>query len=430
MFRNLILACCVATSLAACASANKRYEQGQDLLRAGRPAEAAERYIQALKKDSRLDSARAGLKVSGAAAIEGYLRAAADPATQPDAAAENFLAIDDLSRRALEVGIFLVPPDDYDARRRAAFDRAINDDIGDAPLLATQRQFANALSRLSRASSAFQPSAAQQASIGTAGAQVALAWGRADTTDHLYRSAWSRVTPLVNQQGLSRAITEDARALQAAALARGTKRVAVLPAWATVSARRELPDEVLPALADGLQENPWANPPAFITLVPQYQLDPDLRRRGFGQRPLTPDEAARVGRTVGADLIVITEVDSAARQESGVRTTRRPARTRSGVDTAYFIDEGTARLFARATFGILDRDGQRLSEYQSVTATTTTPFSRIRYAGDYRSLDLRLSERESFERAATDRDLARAFAAAMSPRLGDAVMAELLRRIP
>ena len=76
MIRQLSIAFALALSLTACASANKRLEQGQELQRSGRPAEAAERYIQALKKNSRLDSARVGLRTAGAAAIEDYMRVA------------------------------------------------------------------------------------------------------------------------------------------------------------------------------------------------------------------------------------------------------------------------------------------------------------------------------------------------------------------
>ena len=420
----------VALSLAACASANKRLEQGQDLQRSGRPAEAADRYIQALKKNSRLDSARAGLKAAGAAAIEGYLNTAANPATQPDGAADAFVAIDDLSRRALDVGVFLVPPNDYDARRRAAFDKAIADDISDAPLLTNSRQFANALARLARASNVYQPSQRQATDIGNAGAQVAVAWGRSDMNDGQFRSAFSRVDPIVNAQGLSAALIDQARTIQADALARGSRRVAVLPTWATVNAHRDLPDETLPALQDAMLNTPWTAPPQFVILLPPDQVDRDLRRMGMGRRTLTSGEAARYARTVGADLVVVPEIDSVYRQDVGVRSTRRPVRTRSGIDTAYYLDEGTARLYGRTTYVIFDRDGQRVSEYQSVNATGSAPFTRVRYSGDWGALDLRQADRELFTRGAGDRELVNSFVSAMSPRLGDAVFAEVVRRIP
>ena len=427
---GITLALALGLALAGCASATKRLEQGQDLQRAGRPAEAAERYIQALKKNSRLDSARAGLKSAGAAAIDGWLRTAADPATQPDAAAESFIAIDDLSRRSLEVGIFLVPPDDYDARKRAAFDKAIADGIADAPLLSAQRQYANAMNRLRRAATAYQPGPAQATAIGNAGAAVSIAWARADTTEGQYRAAYERVDQVPNIPGLSGAMIDDVRALQAAALSRGTRRLAVVSPSATVNARRELPEDALPTLGDALLESPWATPPRFVSMLSPTDVDRELRRLGLARRSLNTTEAARLARVVGADWAVLTEIDSVRREDMNVRVTRRPARTRQGIDTAYYIEEGTSRLFGRATYVVIDRDGQRVSDYQSVTAAATAPFSRVRFAGDYRSLDIRLSERDLFTRGSDDRELVRAFAAAMSPRLGDAVFAEVVQRIP
>jgi tetratricopeptide (TPR) repeat protein len=428
MIQKLSIAIAVAVSLAACASAAKRVEQGQELQRAGRPAEAAERYIQALKKDQKLDSARVGLRTAGAAAIDGYLRAAADPMANPYAAADAYVAIDDLARRSLEVGIYLVVPNDYNTRRRAAFDNAIATVVADARQLAVQRQFADALNRLTRAGTAYQPTSAQSNAIGNAGADVALAWARADTTDGHFRSAFERVDPIPAIPGVSRAQTDEARAIQTAALARGTRRVAIVPPSATVAARLQLPDDALPSLSDALRENPWASPPRFVDLVPPDLVERELRGPG-GRRTLSASEAARLGRTLGADYVVISEIDSVRRVESGVRVTRRPARTTRGVDTAYVIEEGTARLDAHATFVLIDQSGQRWTDYQPVTASASGSFTRVRFAGDYRTLDLPQAERDLFARGAND-ELARSFVGAMSPRLADAIFAEVGRRIP
>jgi hypothetical protein len=429
MIRKLSIVIGFALSLAACASAAKRVEQGQELQRAGRPAEAAERYIQALEKDQRLDSARVGLRTAGAAAIDGYLRTASDPVGNPYGAADAYIAIDDLARRALEVGIYLITPNDYADRRRAAFNKAIDNVVVDARQLAFRHQFADALNRLTRAGNNYQPSPAQASAIGSAGAEVALAWGRADTTDGHFRSAFARVDGVAAIPGVSRAQTDEVRALQTAALARGTRRVAIVPASATVAARLQLPDDALPALGDALRENPWASPPPFVQLVPPDQVERELRGLGLGRRTLTTTEAARLGRTLGADFVVIAEIDSVRRAEMNVRVTRRPARTTRGVDTAYVIEEGQARLDAHATFVLIDRDAQRWTDYQPVTASASGSFTRVRFAGDYRTLDLPQAERDLFARGSND-ELARSFVDAMSPRLADAVFAEVIRRIP
>lgn len=430
MIRQLTFVFGITLSLSACASANKRYEQGQQLQREGRPAEAAERYIQALKKDSRLDSARAGLRSAGGAAIDLYMRTASDPATQAPVAADAFLAIDDLQRRALEVGIFLPEPNGYAQTKRSAFDRAIARAVSDAPLLMAQGQHGEALGRLQRAATAYQPSAEQAVAMGGVGGDVMLAWARSDTAAGRFRAAFERVEPMPNLTGASARQIDDARSLQTAALARGTRRLAVVPAWATVAARIELPEDALPALSDALLEDPWRTPPRFVAIFPPDQVEREVRRMGMNRRTISSFEAARVARNVGADYVVVTEIDSVRRDDSGVRRTRRPARTRSGIDTAYVIEEGDARLYARASFVVIDRDGQRLSEYQTVASSASSPFTRVRYAGDWRSLDLRQSERDLFERSRTEGELARAFASEMSPRLAEAVYAEVARRIP
>jgi len=204
----------------------------------------------------------------------------------------------------------------------------------------------------------------------------------------------------------------------------------VLPAWGTVAARANLPDDALLALGDALNENPWLNPPQFIGMIPPDQVEREVRRQGLARRTTSSFEAARVARAVGADFAIVTEVDSVRREDLNVRVTRRPARTTRGVDTAYFVEEGTARLYTRATFSVVDREGSRAAEFQTVNASVNSQFTRVRYNGDYRSLDLRQAERDLFERARTEGDLARTFAGALSPRLADAVFAEVTRRIP
>jgi tetratricopeptide (TPR) repeat protein len=418
-----------AASLASCASATKRLEQGQQLQAQGRPAEAAERYIQALKKDSRLDSARVNLRVAGGQAIEQYLRTAAE-SMNPYTAADNYLAVDDLQKRALEVGIFLPGPNGYDAAKRTVFDKAIAAAVTDSRLLINTREYAEALRRLQRAATAYQPGPTQVTSLGGSGADVMIAWARADTAQGNFRAAYGRVERIGEVSGATQRQVDEARAIQAVAMSRGTRRVAVIPVWGTVAARTNLPDDALLILDDALNEDPWISPPPFVVMVPPDQVEREVRRQGMARRTLSSFEAARIARTVGADFAVVAEVDSVHREDVNVRVTRRPARTTRGVDTAYYVEEGTARLYARATFSVVDREGQRGTDFQSVSASTTSPFTRIRYNGDYRGLDLRQAERDLFERARVEGDLSRTFASAMSPRLAEAVFAEVSRLIP
>ena len=430
MIRKLSLACAIALSIIGCASANKRLEQGQELQAKGRPAEAAERYIQALKKDNRLDSARVNLRVAGGEAIDMWVKEATAPGTSPYAAADNYLAVESLQKRALEVGIFLPGPNGLDQMKRAAFDRAIAAAVTDARLLTNTREYAEAMSRLQRAASAYQPNPAQVTALGGGGADVMIAWAKADTAQGNFRAAYTRVERMGEVTGATQKHIDEARTIQTLALSRGTRRIAVLPAWGTVAARNNLPEDALLALGDAFNDNPWLNPPQFIAMTPPDQVEREVRRQGMARRTLSSYEAARVARSVGADFAVVTEVDSVSRQDINVRVTRRPARTNRGLDTAYYIEEGTSRIYTRATYSIVDRDGQRGTDFPYVTASVNSQFTRVRYNGDYRSLDLRQAERDLFERARVEGDLGRSFASALSPRLAEAVFNEVTRRIP
>ena len=72
-FRRAAALLALAALAAGCASAGKRYEQGLELEQRGRPADAAQRYIDALKKDRSLTEARTRLQESGTQAIDAYL---------------------------------------------------------------------------------------------------------------------------------------------------------------------------------------------------------------------------------------------------------------------------------------------------------------------------------------------------------------------
>ena len=132
---SLVALLALASVAAGCASAKKRYRQGQDLARRGDYAEAAEHYIQALRKDERHEGARAGLREAGDSAVAVYVRraAAADSGGRAVDGAELFLAADDLRRDARAVGTELSVPVNYSELRRGVFDHAL------AATLATAR---------------------------------------------------------------------------------------------------------------------------------------------------------------------------------------------------------------------------------------------------------------------------------------------------
>ncbi|HEU0055533.1 MAG TPA: hypothetical protein VFQ39_20235, partial [Longimicrobium sp.] len=181
-----------ALALGACASAQKRYEQGVELEQAGRPADAARRYIDALKKEPGLAEARARLQDAGDRAVDDFLaQSSAYAAAGQDAeAADAFLRLDDLRRDANEVGVRLNVPGDYAARRRTAFDGAIRRSLDDADASARQGDWSSAISRLERAAGRWEPSPNQRETLDGLRFDLTLGWADREMASGRYRSAY------------------------------------------------------------------------------------------------------------------------------------------------------------------------------------------------------------------------------------------------
>jgi hypothetical protein len=324
----------------------------------------------------------------------------------------------------------LALPPDYEARRRAALDRAIDAALGDAQSLAAGGRYDAAAERAERAAERWLPNGSQRARLAGARAAAHLAGARADTARGRFRAAYERAARVADYEGTAGDDAAQASALQAAALARGAVRVAVVPVWATEAARRALPDDALPALADELLEKPWTEPPRFVSLAPAPDVQRELRRLDLARRALSAQDAARLGGALDADYVVVAEVDSVHGAESNLKTTRRAAKTTNGADTAYTVEEGRRRVYARITYDLVDPETRRAVARQTVSATTSGDFKRARYAGDPRTLDLRRADRELFDRAAQDRDLARELAEDLSLQYARDLFETLLRRIP
>jgi len=432
--RHVVLTLAVPALLSACASASKRVEQGQKLEREGRAADAAARYVQALKKDRTLEGARAGLRDAGARAIDEWVRQAAadDSGGRSDRAADAFLAADDLRGDASALGVDLALPPDYAARRRFTFDRAIAAALDDARALAQGEKYDDAARRVERAAR-LAPNGSQLARLSAGRTDALLAWAHADTVRGRFRAAYDRAARALDFEGLAAPDSQRAQAVQAAALARGTRRVAVVPPWARESARRALPDDALPALTESLVDKPWTEPPRFVDLAPLPLVQRELRRLDLSRRTLSSSDAARLGRALGADLVVIAQIDSARREETNLKATRRAAKTSGGADTAYTLEEGKRRLWVRIAYDVVEPTTRAVLSSETVTASASKDFKRGRYAGDPRTLDLRRQDRDLFDRGAADRvdrDLVTDLVDDLSPQLARSVFGALLRRIP
>src|SRR6185295_10620437 len=105
-------------------------------------------------------------------------------------------------------------PTGYAERRRAALDKAIDNVVVDARRLAFRHEFGEAMRRLDRAASSYQPTSLQVNALGSGRAEVILAWARADTADGHFRAAFERVDGTGGIMGASSQQADEARAIQ------------------------------------------------------------------------------------------------------------------------------------------------------------------------------------------------------------------------
>jgi tetratricopeptide (TPR) repeat protein len=386
-----------------CMSASKRLDQGLRLEERGRAAEAARRYVDALRRDPGLAEARERLAESGALAIEQYLYesdAHAAAGAHPDAA-DALLQLDALRRDAASVAVQLVVPAGYEARRREALDRAVEATLAEAERLARAGRHADALARMERAASRWSPSAEDRRRIEEQRVATFFAWSERQAAGGSYRAAYQTA-----ERGLAVAVpgspgAERLREVQARALEAGTVRVAVLPVHADDDAARPLGAAFVRDLENELELGGWGVPPRFVEVIDPREVRAEARRYRGGDLRYVSD-AARLGRALDADLVVIVEIDSAAVTVLDERSERRTVRTRGGADTAFAVASGRREAWTRVRYTLVDVEGRSRLAQETHTARVTRPFREARYEGNWRQLLLGRDDQRLFE--ATSRD--------------------------
>jgi tetratricopeptide (TPR) repeat protein len=401
--RAAAIAALLPLALAAgCMSAGKRYEQGLTLEARGRPAEAARRYIDALRRDPSLADARARLQETGARAVDQALieaRAAAD-AGAPDDAAETLLQLDDLRRDAAAVGTELAVPADYAQYRRDVLDEAINGAVDESAALVENGRFGDALGRLDRVGR-WQPSQEQRRLTDQARLETYAIWMGSEGAAGRHRAAFDVGERAVQALGRQFPGMERIMEAQQAALDEGTVRVAVLPIQAARGAEGQLPASFLRDAENELEGGAWARPPAFVEIIDPVDVRREARRYGRGDL-MRPSEAVRLGRAVGADLVVAVEIDSVGFTESDAREERRTVRTRAGADTAFTVRSGRRQAWAQVRYVAIETDGSRTLFREEIVPEAARSFREGVFPGDWRQLLLSDDDRRLFNAAERD----------------------------
>jgi hypothetical protein len=202
--------------------------------------------------------------------------------------------------------------------------------------------------------------------------------------------------------------------------------VALLP----VVARRNVDARALPQLNVALLTEHWLRPPQWIAVANPADVERALRDRGIGSRVPNDGEASSVTRQVGARLGVSLAFDSVRYGERDIRRTRVAARTKSGVDTAYTVEEGQITVWGRVNWREVHASGD-LAEHGEVIGHGSVPFRRALYAGNWTDLDLKPSDRPQFEPRdlRSNQELTRQLARDLADGLAHDVFDAVLRRV-
>ena len=425
---SLIAALLPLTMAAGCMSANKRLEQGMKLEERGRPVDAARRYVDALRRDPNLADARTRLQESGRMAVDQYLAesGAAASAGAHDDAAESLLQLDALRRDAASVGVELAVPADYPRHRRAVLDAAIDDAIGESERLARSGRYGDALGRLDRVGR-WQPSPEQRGGADQARLATYSEWMDSESAAGRHRAAYDVAERAVNALGRQFPGMERLMEAQRYALEEGTLRVAVLPIAASRSAERALPASFLRDVENELEAGAWMRPPAFVEVVEPRDVRRQARRFDLDDLGYT-SEAARLGRAVGADLVVMLEVDSVAVTEPDPTRERRAARTRSGADTAYVVRSGRREAWTRVRYAVVSVPDRRIVTRDYVAPEASRSFREAEFVGDWRQLMLNDDERRLFDPSRRD-DVRATLMHDLSQRLAEQLARDVYARV-
>jgi hypothetical protein len=416
------------TMAAGCMSANKRLEQGMKLEERGRPADAARRYVDALRRDPSLADARVRLEETGRLAVEQYLaesEAASSAGAHVDAA-EALLRLDAFRRDVAAVRVELAVPADYAQHRRAVLDAAIEGSIDQGARLAETGRYGDALNQLERVGR-WQPSTEQRREVDEARLDTYSGWMAAEAAAGRHRGAYQVAERAINALGRQFPGIERLEEAQQYALDEGTLRVAVLPIAASRAAERALPASFLRDVENELEAGAWTRPPAFVEVIEPRDVRREARRFDLDDLGYT-SEAARLGRAVGADLVVMLEVDSVAITEPDPTRERRAARTRSGADTAYVVRSGRREGWTRVRYAVVSVDDRRIVTRDYVAPEASRDYREAEFAGDWRQLMLGDDDRRLFD--PSRRDDARAnLMLELSRRLAEQLSREVFEEV-
>ncbi len=415
--------------VAGCASTQKTFDKAVKAEEAGRFEEAANLYIEVLRKEPDWEDARARLTRTGSIVLENHL----DEASRLESESRYVAAADLLARtesfhlRATAVGAKLTLPQNFGNRRSRLENLAVRQLIAEGGKARDAGRWGEALALYDRALRRGSLTRTEAASVRESKAGVLTRWAEQALAEGRYRFAFDKAQEALDIIGIEHTLTPRLVSVQEGALEEGSAYVAVLPVASTENARREASMLFLNDLNDILVYDHWSQAPPFILVADPVTVRRDLRSIvGRGGRVVTRSEAVAIGRLANADWVVVPEVVKFQRSErrGGERTVKVKTRGRNSLDTTYVVVTTDLTLYTRADVRIYDVLSGRERFKGHVDVSVEERYEQGRYTGNYRDLDLSGSELQLFDaeehRARLDR---------MEGALADRLAGKLAERV-
>ena len=431
----LILSILAVATLSGCVSTEKRFEQAVNYEEEGNYIRAARYYLDVLKREPDMGSAREGLIRTGAIAVGNYMDQAKN--LELGGAFDDAISVlDDLDAfraEAAGTGVNLELPLDYANYRDRLAASAVNALIDQARVQEQQGDWEEAISLYDRVLNRYAIDVEQTEMITLSKANVYVQWGAREIERSYFRSAYTLGGKAIEILGESHPRAVAAFDLQDRALAEGTQYITFFPTTipddpethATVNLMQEFNDIMLYEF--------WGAPPFFIATTDPLQMRRELRRSS-ANAVLTPLQAIQIGQLLEADYVLLSRADQIDLDELRVREKTIDAKTRgrNSLDTTYVQQSYTARLTAKITYSLIEVESREEVESGTFSFDVSQRMERGIYTGDYQDLDLSYNEQRLFDEEELKEDIRNLedeLLDGLAPRFADEVFEEILSQI-
>lgn len=417
-----------------------RLDRGLTQEAEGEILQAALSYISALERDLTLQEASArleGLSPVLAEAWDGSVKEFL-ARENPLGAADVTLVMDQIVARAPGVGAFVPLPPGWDRQRRQVLDMGLDAALEQAESAAGAGRWGDGIQALSRAMERYEPTDKHSGELSDRWTDYLLGWAEADLQAGRAQAALGRFEEARGRLDWEDPRVDTAERGRSRAIDAATTRVAFLPVLSTEQALRAAPRGFQEGLTETLQFSWWASPPRLIEvsdpLAVRREVDRVQRQQERGRGPDLLDLAVQVGRSVGADRVVLVEVVDFSQDTTGIRMQEREAPLRSGRGTETFqILTGNLRMSATSSVLVVDPTQRRLVDQRRFTLRSQARLEAGIYEGDPATLDLPVQTRIIFngsEQAIRESEAMAELQDQVAERLAQEAFERLLARIP